>query len=119
MTEQDEPVITPEMIEQLKARDGRVAALDRAFDVEAELRASKTLALVRAVAKAEADDALEGLSRVSPTDTSAIIKLQAKIYCTRLVETTIRRIIEDGVRAAAELNETEAAAELNETQLEE
>lgn len=99
------PDITPEMVEALKARDGRFAAIDRAISVEAELASSKTLALVIAVARVEAQRALESLADVSPSDRRAIIDLQAKVYFNRIVETTINRILEDGKQAAGELKE--------------
>lgn len=82
-------LITPEVIEKMKSRDDRIAAVDLMLKIEHELKHSIALQLVLDKASEEAASALESLAEADPTDANQIIRLQAKVYRARLLARTI------------------------------
>ena len=81
----DEKLLTVENIERLKQQDERFRDLDLRLLIEKELRESVALKLIREVAGEQAEQALEALSEVDPTDTQKIIRLQATVYRARFI----------------------------------
>lgn len=91
--------ITPELIEEWKARDERIAAIALADDVRDEIEKSKAWKILLTVSEQQAKEALEELAQVSPSDIKRIIELQAKIFRARFIGKTLDRVIATG-RAA-------------------
>ena len=101
----DDIEITQEVIEAAKARDVRIAAIDRALDIEQDLR-SPVITLLMGRIKNDAHQSLEALASVDPTDTKNIVLLQAKVYMARLAEETINAVLLEGLNAERSLSET-------------
>src|SRR5215469_8617506 len=107
--------ITQELMERLKSRDERVAVLDEALAINAEIENSPTLRALLRATQIEADQALEDLASVTPTDHNAIIKLQAIVYRARFIRDTILGKLKAGERAEISLRE-EAEIEIQDAE---
>lgn len=104
----DEKLLTVEHIERLKQQDERFRDLDLRLLIEKELRESVALKLIREVAGEQAEQALEALSEVDPTDTQLIIRLQASVFRARFIARTINTAIRRGEIAEQSLNEEQS-----------
>ena len=100
-----------ELVERLKARDERIAILDMALQIRAELESSPIINAVLGQAKREADAALEGLARADPGNVEEIIKLQAIVYRARFIGATINTLLERGRQAEMSLRDDSEIAE--------
>lgn len=100
-----ESFITQEDIERLKARDKRIADLDRLMQIEAELRDSLGLKLVIEAATRRADEALEKLVNVDATDTKKVLYYQAQVQCARMILETFKELRDLGEGAMAALEQ--------------
>lgn len=100
-----EPEITPELIEQLKGRDERIAVLDEALAIASELDSSVVVKTILSDAAKAADIALEELADVDPTDTKKIIGLQAKVQMARFISQSLTKRLSRGQAAEAALRD--------------
>lgn len=101
----EDPKITKEDIERLKSRDARWKDIDIAIKVDEELRDSVALNLILEAATRWADEALEQLAVVNPSDTAAVIGYQARVRCARFIAETLAGIRQRGLNSAAALDE--------------
>lgn len=103
--ESQDNLITPEVIERLKSRDDRIAAIDLMLQLQNELDNSVALKLVLDKAAEEAANALEELADADPTDYLIIRRLQAKVYRARFIAKTINKAILKGHNAEQSLGD--------------
>jgi hypothetical protein len=105
--------VTPELIERLKSRDERVAALDQALAIDTELRSSPIIRVLLEEAAKEKAAALDDLAEVSPSDTRKIIDLQAKVYFAKFIERVLMDRLRRGYVAEQSLHEEPVEADDN------
>jgi hypothetical protein len=95
--------LTPEQIDDLAARDGRVAALRLAIDLETDLRDNGPLHKLMAVLRSDADGAIDAFAVVNPADTQAVIDLQARVFRFAVARNTFSQILATGKAAEDDL----------------
>jgi hypothetical protein len=95
--------LSQQQIEDLKARDVRIRALDTALLVEQELRDSKTLHLLMQAIEDDATDAMNEFADANPYDAMAIGALQARMHRLVYLRRTIAMIRQAGDAASAAL----------------
>lgn len=108
----DEPFITEQDIERLKARDERFRIVDIALKVDDELRNSISLNLILEAANRQAKLAKDKLIEVNPADTQTIIALQVKAQCAKLINDILTNIRISGLNAQSSI-EDEGFVELD------
>lgn len=97
--------LSPEAMEALKARDGRFRVLDEALAVAAELRDSVALkTLIRGI-EGEAQDCMDELAEVSPTDVNAVSKLLVKVRTAVYMRRSLNAILMRGKVAEADISQ--------------
>lgn len=93
--------VTPEQIEEAKARDARFHAVALSAEVQAELRDSVALKAVMVACREDAQAAMREFANVNVGDTLAVMALQARVYRLFALEQTFEFIEQDGNNAAA------------------
>lgn len=117
-TKIDDQLLTIEQIERLKQSDERFKNIDLMVQIENELHNSIALKLIREEAAEQAQEAMEELIYVDPTDYNKIKNLQAKVYRARFIAMTLNRTIYKGELAAKSIederiNQNELTGEVN------
>jgi hypothetical protein len=97
--------ITKEDIDRLKARDMRFRDIELAIRVDEELRDSVVVNLILEAATRRSETALEQLAFCNPADTLMVASYQAEVRCARFIVETLRKVRENGIHAAASLDE--------------
>lgn len=98
-------LVSAEMIERLKAQDKRWQDIDLAQKIDMELTTSVALPFLLKAAEKDADDALQALGDVDPTDTKKITMLQARVYRARFMHQTLQMCLTRGEDALESLQE--------------
>lgn len=93
--------VTPEQIEEAKARDSRFRAVALSVEVQTELRDSVALKSVMVAARHDAQEAMREFSVCNPGDALAVMALQARVYRLFALEQTFDFIEQQGNAAAA------------------
>lgn len=111
----EEPFITEQDIDALRARDERWQHYDLALKVDDELRQSFTLNLFLEAASRQMEEAKDALIDVNPTDTKQIYDLQVKAGCAKLIGQVLNTIRKRGLAAYTSI-EDDKFIELDRTQ---
>lgn len=93
--------VTPEQIEEAKARDARFRLIALSADIASELRDSVALKSVMVACREDAQEAMREFANVNPGDTLAVMALQARVYRLFALEQTFDFIEQQGNAAAA------------------
>jgi hypothetical protein len=94
--------LTPEEIEELKARDDRFRAVDLAIQLQAELSAGKGLRLFLDALEQDAMTAMEAFADLAITDTQQIALLQVRVRTYVMAQRTFGEVLLKG--RLAEIN---------------
>ncbi len=95
--------LSPEHIEELAARDARIAALRISIDLETDLRDNGPLNRIMLALREDADRAIDEFATVNPANHTAVMDLQARVYRFSIARQTFRAILADGQAAEADL----------------
>lgn len=99
------PTLSTADLEAVKMRDTRFAILGRAIAIENDLRENETIKALFGAARVDADQAMEELSEISPTDVNAIslalVKIRTLVYIRRTLNIILQRgvVAEQAIRA--------------------
>lgn len=102
---QEWPTFSAEDIDAAKMRDTRFAIIGRAIAIETDLRDNETIKALLGAARADADQAIEELSELSPTDINAVslalVKIRTLVYIRRVLNIILQRgvVAERAIRA--------------------
>lgn len=100
--------ISPEYIEQAKARDERVRAAVLGIEIETALRSGEALRVIVDAMSREEKQAIEQLVACPPDQMGAIAAFQAQIRAYVLVRECLRDALSHGKRAELTLREEAA-----------
>lgn len=101
----EEPLITQEDIEALKARDRRWKDVELAIKIDDELANSVTVNLILDALTRRSGEAMEGLLSADATDMRKIASLQEQVNCARFIATSLKAVRQTGVVAHQSLQE--------------
>lgn len=99
--------ITPEDLDNLRARDERWKIVDLSIKIDTELRDSLIINMVIEAASRRAEEAKDALVDVNPSDIQKIIGLQADAQCAKLIGEILRNVRNSGNEAFASLHAEE------------
>lgn len=102
---EQEPVITHEDIETLKARDERWRAVENGIKIGEEFENSFVVNVILEALTNRSTEAMEHLINADATDMRRIASLQERVNCARFIAASLIAIREKGVVAHRSLDE--------------
>lgn len=101
----EEPLISQEDIETLKARDRRWKDVEISIRIDEELNNSVIVALILEALGRRSNDAINRLIQADPTDVRRIAALQEQVNCANYITASIADCRQKGVVAHQSLEE--------------
>ncbi|HKS73271.1 MAG TPA: hypothetical protein VJQ82_08740 [Terriglobales bacterium] len=97
--------ISDELIERFKELDDRYSLLEAAIEIESEVNNSRFWGILKTLLDDNEEKALKDLAVVTPSDTPAIVNLQARVYRAQFVRDTFEAIRRKGKAAQESLEQ--------------